>query len=176
MPPLSDYDVTLHGVTRTGRRRFVVLHGECTAGRATAPPPRWTAPVDVPAPAGSGEACWFDAAFDPQAHRFTWLALGRYKPSSPADPLDCARAPFQAVDHLADLPADIADALRSPSDLADHGAEFQHGDIGLLTPEPLFSRRFALAAIAGDRAFVAVEHGGELPETKVWSFERRNGH
>jgi hypothetical protein len=68
---------------------------------------------------------------------------------------------YRPIASLTGLPAPLAAALREElhgESIADRGQSFQVGDVRLDPPLP--DRRFVAAGVAGDRWFVAYEHGG----------------
>ena len=171
VPPLSDHDLRVRGETRLGGKRMAMVSGQCKPGALAAAPTAPAGPGITPDPP---EACWFQAAYDTDLHRFVQLAFGGSWRLRELRQVDCGRGQFQPVTSLAGLAPEVRSSLQGLSDLADHGADFNPGDV--IGPDSPPSRRFALAAVADDRALVAVEHGGVGLYREVWAFERRDGH
>jgi hypothetical protein len=172
VPPLSDYTLRVHGETRQGGKRVVLVSGECdpTLHPVAAAPDESTAP----SPAVSREGCYFRAAYDRDEGRFVQLSFDDLRTTYKLDRVDCSRDAFKAVSTLAGLAPDVLASLRGLSNLADSGGEINETDA--IRDSRLPMRRFALAAVGSDRAVVAVEHGGMFRSAEVWLFERRAGH
>ncbi len=173
VPPLSAYVVHFQGETRAGGKRMVTLSAECTPAFDRVASPPAVDPAATPEPARVNDACFFSGAYDPDQRRYVDLTIG-FPAYEPFAQVDCGRDRFQAVTSLAALPAEVLSSLQGTSPLADSGAAFQVGDV--VGPERLPMRRLAWAAVAVDRAVVAVQHGGFASGVDVWLFERQDGH
>lgn len=98
-----------------------------------------------------------------------------YGPPSEPPParIDCAGSRFDFAPSVRDLPPEVLQLLRHDGAMSDHGGPFNPGDvISDDTPQ----RRFAGGAVADQRAFAEVEHGGIGYNIEVWAFERKDGH
>jgi tetratricopeptide (TPR) repeat protein len=95
----------------------------------------------------------------------------------PTDPpparIDCAGSRFRFAATVQDLPPEVLQQLRRAGAMSDHGGPFNAGDV-IVDDTP--QRRFAGAAVADQRVFAEVEHGGIGYNIEVWAFERQDGH
>lgn len=157
-----------------GKRPLVHFEDRCdpaaaaSAQKASLPADATPEPVERDA---FLQTCLLSGTYDPEQHRYVLVTFGHFQPPYRSAPLDCGSRPFTAMTRLADLPPDI---LMSLDDPADHDEPFQATDA--IRPGAGKSRRFVLAAIDKDLAFVAVEHGGIGYYVEIWQFERRDGH
>lgn len=87
---------------------------------------------------------------------------------------DCGHESFASVVTLGALPEDVKLALQRDGTLSDRGGKFRSGDLIGPGDEVVPTRRFVMAAIGGNRAYVAIEHGGLGYGIDVWVFERKD--
>ena len=87
---------------------------------------------------------------------------------------DCGHESFASVVTLGTLPADVNLAIQRDGTLSDRDGKFRRGDLIGPGEEAIPTRRFVMAAIGRDRAYVAIEHGGLGYGIDVWAFGRKD--
>ena len=106
-------------------------------------------------------------------HRIVALGVGGLLLANTAFAAQQQAAGWSSVASLASLPAEVSKYLRDSNAPADRGGAYNESWI---VQAGVPSTRFVMAAINGNEAIVAIEHGGRGHGINTYAFRQQNQH